>query len=71
MNCKPFVFINCKCGDLVLCKFGEHEDGDLLNHKNCKLINKWTIKFCRKCIQMTNHDDDGCCKCRSKQVKEK
>jgi len=28
--------------------------------------NKWGLQLCPKCNQMTNHDDDGCLKCRSK-----
>ena len=26
----------------------------------------WELKLCDKCIQMTNHDKDGCLKCRAK-----
>lgn len=25
----------------------------------------WGLEYCKTCIQMTNHDDDGCLKCRA------
>jgi hypothetical protein len=27
--------------------------------------NKWGLEYCETCVQMTNHDDDGCLKCRT------
>jgi hypothetical protein len=26
----------------------------------------WGLEYCSTCIQMTNHDDNGCLKCRAK-----
>lgn len=31
---------------------------------------EWGLELCPVCNQMTNHDDDGCLKCRSRLVKE-
>jgi len=27
---------------------------------------EWEVRFCDKCLQLTNHDPDGCLKCRAK-----
>lgn len=30
----------------------------------------WELKACDKCLQLTNHDKDGCLKCRAKERHE-
>ena len=31
---------------------------------------RWGLELCDRCMTMTNHDDDGCLRCRAANVRD-